>query len=109
MTEIVDPIPKYLAEAFDEAVLAYQVWNPHNEGRLILIPDLGTFRIEQVCDFVSQFTERLPDLVFKELRSHMHTMPDGELIAELEKSPTYAVAGTCLRRMIERRRAQSRG
>jgi hypothetical protein len=103
MSEPVDPIPKDLADAFADAVLAYDNWHPQFEGRQI--PIAGQFyRIEQVSDLVSKFTDPLPDHVFRRLRSYMHHMPGGELIAELEACPTYRVGGTCLRRMIERQR-----
>jgi hypothetical protein len=105
MVEAPDPIPKDLADAFADAVLAYDNWHPKHEGRQIPIDGRGSFPIEVVCDLVSQFADQLPEPVFCKLRSYMHDMPDGELIAEVESRPTYSVGGTCLRRMIERRRA----
>jgi hypothetical protein len=100
-------IPKDLAKAFDQAVLAYEVWHPSHEGREILIAGRGYFPIDVVCDAVSKFTEdTLPEHVFEKLRSYMHDQPHGDLIAELRESPTYGVGGTCLRRMMERRRGR---
>jgi sorbitol-specific phosphotransferase system component IIA len=102
--DVAEPIPKDLAEAFAEAVLAYENWHPQSEGRQI--PIAGQFfRIETVGDLVSKFTDPLPEHVFMQLRSYMHDHPHGDLITELERRPTYDVAGTCLRRMMERRRS----
>jgi hypothetical protein len=106
MTQAAAPIPKDLADAFAEAVLAYANWHPKHEGRQIQIVGRGFFSIEEVGDAVSQFADQLPERVFCKLRSYMHDMPDGDLIAEIESRPTYSVGGTCLRRMIERRRAR---
>jgi hypothetical protein len=98
-----EPVPKDLAEAFDQAVLAYEVWHPTLGGREILIAG-RSYPIDVVCDAVSKFTgDALPEHVFEKLRSYMHDQPHGDLIAELRKSPTYGVGGTCLRRMMERR------
>jgi hypothetical protein len=100
-----EPIPKDLAEAFDQAVLAYEVWHPSHEGRKILIAGRGYFSIDVVCDVVSKFTgDALPEHVFEKLWSYMHDHPHGDLKAELRESPTYGVGATCLRRMMDRRR-----
>ena len=104
MTEAPAPIPNDLADAFAEAV--NDNWHPKHEGRQIQIADRGFFSIDIVCDLVSQFADQLPERVFCKLRSYMHDMPDGDLIAEIESRPTYGVGGTCLRRMIERRHAR---
>src|SRR5262249_61642749 len=96
----VDPISKELADAFAEAVMAYENWHPQFEGRQIPIGGRGTFPIETVSDLVSKFNDPLPEHVFMQLRSYMHDHPHGDLIAELERRPTYDVGGDCLRRII---------
>jgi len=103
MTEAPDPIPKHLAEAFDEAVLAYEIWHPANEGRMI--PVAGRYcTIDQVCDSVTQFVDdRLPEHVFQRL-SHMHDQPQGAQKAKLLESPTYGVGAICLREIMDLRR-----
>ena len=67
------------------------------------------FPLEVVGDLVSKFTDPLPEHVFMQLRLYMHDQPHGDLIADLEKRPTYDVGGPCLRRLIERRREANRG
>ena len=98
------PIPKHLAEAFDRAVLAYELWHPVNEGQLILLA--GRYcTISEVCDTVSQFVDdRLPEPVFNRLLSHMHDRPHGAQKARLLESPTYGVGAVCLREIMDLRR-----
>ena len=97
-----EPIPPDFAEAFAYAVLVYEIWSPEEPGRLI---DIGSqsYSIIEVCGFVDQFTDRLPERVYLKLRSHMHDYPDGKLKADLAADPSYATAVRCLRGMIERR------
>ena len=99
-----DPIPKHLADAFDRAVLAYELWHPTNEGQLI--PLAGRYyTIGEVCDSVSQFVDdRLPEPVFNRLLSYMHDQPHGAQKARLLDSPTYGVGAICLREDMDRRR-----
>jgi hypothetical protein len=103
-----EPITGELARAFEDAVLAYEHWHPGNRrGRQIPVAT-QFFPIEVVGDMVSKFTDPLPEHVFMQLRSCMQEDAHGDLIAELERRPTYDVAGPCLHRMIERRRAAER-
>jgi len=91
-------IPFDLAEAFADAVLVYEIWS----GREIRIGP-RFYSIIEVCGFVDQFTDRLPERVFLKLRSYTHDHPDGILWADLAADPSYATAARCLRKMIERR------
>ena len=98
-----EPIPPDFAEAFAYAVLVYEIWTPQEPGRLIEIGS-QSYSIVEVCRFVDQFTDRLPEqAVAVKLRSYMHDYPDGKLKADLAADPSYATAVRCLRGMIERR------
>jgi hypothetical protein len=97
-----DPIPPDFAEAFAYAVLVYEIWTPEEPGRLIEIGS-QSYSVIEVCGFVDQFTDRLPERVYLKLRSYMHDYPDGKLKADLAANPSYATAVRCLRGMIERR------
>jgi hypothetical protein len=103
-----DPLPENLAKAFEDAVLEYENWHPQFEGRRIPIGS-QFFPLEVVGDLVSKFTDPLPEHVFMQLRSYMQEEPHGDLIADLERRPTYDVGSLCLRRLIERRREANRG
>jgi len=101
---MVESIPKHLAEAFDQAVLAYERWHPTNEGQLILIASRYC-TISEVCDSVSQFVDDpLPEHVFKRLCSYVHDQPHGAQKAKLLESPTYGVGAICLREIMDLRR-----
>jgi hypothetical protein len=76
------PIPPDFAEAFAYAVLVYGIWTPQEPGRLIQIGS-RYYTINEVCRFVDQFTDRLPERVYLKLRSYMHDYPDGKLKADL--------------------------
>ena len=97
-----EPIPPDFAEAFAYAVLVYEIWTPQEPGRLIQIGS-RYYSIIEVCGFVDQFTDRLPERVYLKLRSYMHDYPDGKLKADLAANPSYATAVRCLRGMMERR------
>ncbi len=96
-----EPIPPDFAEAFAYAVLVYEIWTPEEPGRLIQIGS-RYYSIIEVCRFVDQFTDRLPERVYLKLRSYMHDHPDGKLKADLAADPSYATAVRCLRGMMER-------
>lgn len=95
-------IPLDFAEAFADAVLVYEIWSPEYPGREIRIGP-RYYSIIEVCGFVDQFTDRLPERVFLKLRLYTHDHPDGILWADLSADPSYATAARCLRKMIERR------
>jgi len=97
-----EPIPSDFAEAFAYAVLVYEIWAPEEPGRLIRIGSRN-YSIIEVCRFVDQFTDRLPERVYLKLRSYMHDDPDAKLKADLAADPSYATAVRCLRGMMERR------
>ena len=97
-----EPIPPDFAEAFAYAVLVYEIWTPEEPGRLIEIGS-QSYSIVEVCRFVDQFTDRLPERVYLRLRSYMHDYPDGRLKGDLAADPSYATAVHCLRAMMERR------
>ena len=100
--EPAEPIRPDFAEAFAYAVLVYEIWTPDEPGRLIEIGSQSCSIIE-VCGFVDQFTDRLPERVYLKLRSYMRDYPDGKLKADLAANPSYATAVRCLRAMMERR------
>ena len=97
-----EPISPDLAEAFAYAVLVYEIWTPEEPGRLIQI-GWQSHSIIEVCGFVDQFADRLPERVYLRLRSYMRDDPDGNLKADLAADPSYATAVRCLRAMMERR------
>jgi hypothetical protein len=97
-----EPIPPDFAEAFAYAVLVYEIWTPEEPGRLIQLGS-QSYSIVEVCGFVDQFTDRLPERVYLKLRSYMHDYPDGQLKADLAANPSYATAVRCLRAMMQRR------
>jgi hypothetical protein len=97
-----EPIPPDFAEAFAYAVLVYEIWTPEQPGRLIQIGS-RYYSIVEVCGFVDQFTDRLPERVYLKLRTYMHDCPDGKLKSDLAADPSYATAVRCLREMMERR------
>jgi hypothetical protein len=95
-------VPLDFAEAFADAVLVYEIWNPEYPERLIRIGP-RFYSILEVCGFVDQFTDRLPERVFLKLRAYTRDYPDSTLSADLAADPSYATAVRCLRKMIERR------
>ena len=94
-------IPLDFAEAFADAVLVYEIWSPEYPREIRIGPRY--YSIIEVCGFVDQFTDRLPERVFLKLRSYTQDHPDGILWADLAADPSYATAARCLRKMIERR------
>jgi hypothetical protein len=52
----VEPVPPELAKAFSDAVFAFGVWSPGQNGRVIPIRRRGFYSISSVCDFVDRFT-----------------------------------------------------
>jgi hypothetical protein len=102
MVEASDPIPKHLAEAFADAVSAYESWHPTHQGREILISGRGYFPIADVCDMVSSFMEdQLPEHVLGTLLSRMHDQPHGHLKVKLRDNPAYGIAAICLHEMMD--------
>ncbi|HWX83412.1 MAG TPA: hypothetical protein VNZ48_07415 [Xanthobacteraceae bacterium] len=97
-----EPIPPDFAEAFAYAVLVYEIWTPEEPGRLIQIGS-RSYSIIEVCRFVDQFADRLPERVYLKLRSYLRDDPDGKLKADLAADPSYATAVRCLRGMMQRR------
>jgi hypothetical protein len=97
-----EPIPPDFAEAFAYAVLAYEIWTPEEPARLIRIGP-RSYSIVEVCRFVDQFTDRLPERVYLKLRSYMRDYSDAKLKADLAGDPSYATAVRCLRAMMARR------
>jgi hypothetical protein len=92
-----ETIPSDFAEAFAYAVLVYGIWTPEEPGRLIQVgPRL--YSVIEVCRFVDQFTDRLPERVYLKLRSYMRDYPDAKLKADLAADPSYATAARGLRK-----------
>ncbi len=96
------PIPADHARAFATAVLAYEQWHPRHEGRQIVV-GATYLQLMEVCELVAHYDDALPEQVFNKLRSFMHDIPHGRLIAALEAQRTYAVGAFCLRKMMEGR------
>ena len=95
-------IPLDFAEAFADAALVYEIWSPEYPERLIRVGPCF-YSILEVCGFVEQSTDRLPERVFLKLRAYTRDYPDSILWADLAADPSYATAARCLRKMIERR------
>ena len=79
------PIPADHARAFATAVLAYEQWHPWHEGRQIVV-GATYLQLMEVCELVAHYDDALPEQVFNKLRSFMHDIPHGRLIAALKRS-----------------------
>jgi hypothetical protein len=102
-----EPIPPDLAKAFADAVFAFGVWSPDQNGRVIPIRRRGFHSINSVCDFVARSTDPLPKRVHQKLLSYMKGHPDDDrLRAELDADCSYATAARCLRKLMQRRTQQ---
>jgi hypothetical protein len=102
--QLAEPIPPHLAKAFADAVFAFAVWSPKQNGRVIPIKRRGFYTIDSVCNFVGRFTDPLPKLVIQKLHSYMRGHPDDDqLKAEFDADCSYAAGARCLRKMMERR------
>ena len=78
-----EPIPPDLAEAFAYAVLVYEIWTPEEPGRLIQIGSQA-YSIVEVCGFVDQFTDRLPERVYLDCAPTCATIPTANLKLTLQ-------------------------
>jgi len=87
-----EPIPPDFAEAFADAVRVYEIWTPAEPGRLIQIGS-RSYSIIEVCRFVDQFTDRLPERVYLKLRSHLRDDPDGKLKGRPCRRPSLCDGG----------------
>ena len=98
-----EPIPPDLAKAFSDAVFAFGVWSPGQNGRVIPIRRRGFYSITSVCDFVARSTAPLPKRVLQKLHSYIQGHPDDDhLRAELNADCSYASAARCLRKLMAR-------
>jgi hypothetical protein len=103
-----DPIPSELSHAFHVAVqrCADGSWSPAQ-------PDVPTMKVEgkdytarQVCEFVTGFSDTLPDEVLGILLSSLGRDVHSDLMQELAQHRTYAVGARCLLTLIDRRIAK---
>ena len=99
--------PPNWAEAFSQAVLAYNDWVPSAPEREMRI-NHAFYTMSAVCDLVDRYTDQLPANVFGFLSSYFHDMPHGDLKEKFESARTYATGARCLRELIERRKAAKR-
>jgi hypothetical protein len=80
------------------------VWDLDPRGTGAFDPSRATIiSVIEVCRFVDQFTDRLPERVYLKLRSYMRDYPDAKLKADLAADPSYATAARGLRKMIDHR------
>jgi hypothetical protein len=101
-------IPPAFAEAFSQAVLAYNDWDPSIPEREMRI-DGAPYTMSAVCDRVDRYTDELPANVFEVLSSYFYDMPHGHLKKKLHGSDqTYATGARCLRELIECRKTAKR-
>lgn len=76
----------------------------NNPGRLIEVKTRpGYFQIVEICSFVRQFTDPLPDHVLENCTLKLHDQPDGDLKNLINDDRSYKGAAQCLRTKIERR------
>jgi len=95
-----DPIPAHLARGFRDAIDFYQSsWSPAVHGREVSI-NRKSYKISQVCDVVSDYTDNLPDDLLVRLLDAMD-LRYAKLKDDLAQQPTYQVGAICLRRLIE--------
>jgi len=93
-----DSIPVHLARGFRDAVDFHQSsWSPAVHGREVSI-NRKSYKINQVCDVVSEYTDNLPDDLLVRFLDAMD-LRYVKLKDELAKHPTYQVAAICLRRL----------
>jgi hypothetical protein len=92
------PIPQDLTEAFRDAVAYYPDWSPALDEARISI-DRKAYTVSAVCSLVDGFRDRVPNDVRDSLLSYF----DGAEKLEFAEDPSYAMAGYCLRILIERR------
>jgi hypothetical protein len=90
--------------AFDAAVryFASGDWNATLPDLRRITIDGKPHSIRQVCALVDGFGDRLPDEVYRVLRSQIH-LGSEELQRKLEKGGAYTVAARCLLELIEQR------
>jgi hypothetical protein len=100
-----EPIPQDLTAHFDQAVLDYPMWSPEQEYRVYRIGQ-KEYSLMDLCRRVEQFAGTMREEVFQTLRAQMHYPPDSELRDELDADSTYPTAARCMRKMIERRKAE---
>jgi hypothetical protein len=101
----VDPIPRDLREAFQEAVDSLPEW--WEDGGLdepAVRCGRGMSPISAVFGQVAQFKDQLPSDLLDFILRTIHGETEESL--EIRRYGTYGVAGQCLRRLIERKKAE---
>lgn len=103
-----EPIPKDLAEAFENAVLKFVVAD-------CSAPEpVAEFRgqnesLSALCFMAAQFDDPLPESVAAKLRARLYAEHDAPFKAGLGGRPSYARAALCLRILTDHRAAQPSG
>jgi hypothetical protein len=90
--------------AFDEAVEYFDSgdWSATLPDLRRITVDGKPHSIRQVCALVDGFGDRVPDEVYRVLRSQMH-LGSEDLQGKLEKGGSYAATAKCLLELIELR------
>ena len=90
-------------DAFRAAVTALESpdWSPAFPDRHTFEVNGDNLTIAQVCEFVKDITDELPDEVFGRLLKAMHSDP--ELLQWLGRHRTYATGSQCLSRLLDGR------
>ena len=106
--EQVDPIPRDLAGAFDNAVGLYENWKwGPGQPELEVFCDAQRFSMSAVCGFVDKFTDPLPGYLVDRLLGYMDLTHD-DFRRTLVNDPSYRTGSRCLLQLIERRRQEAR-
>jgi hypothetical protein len=97
------PIPRELSEAFHRAVSLYADWTPTIAEPQISV-GMKIRTMSAVCELVADYNDPLPPEIFNALYHQMH-MGHERLKEKLGVDASYSVAGYCLLKLIEHRKA----
>jgi hypothetical protein len=95
--------PSKLTGSIPGVVRLYPLWSPAVSDREISI-DGKPYTIEAVCDLVSTFDDKLPPDLLELLSSKMGAQ-NMDVQEDLEGHKSYASGGRCLRKLMDRRKA----
>jgi len=96
-----DPIPKELAEGFNDAVGRFRFsWSPALHGPEVSIDQIP-YTIDAVCRLVMSFNDRLPDALADELLDISTGYEENDLRTQLANERSYAAGAQCLLRVME--------
>ena len=101
------PIRLDLRDAFEDAVANFSEWR-RGEPEPPINLDRKTFTVDEICDFVTKFTDTIPEKVYyaicmlaQELKDGVERLPPD---FGAPKDHTYASAGRCLCQMYSARK-----